>query len=229
MNVVVVVLLIEAGPISALLGVVFPRCQLDPLPGGPPRRRRSRFWLRFAGVFIALFFPLLVGLVARPGEQFAALVLMSGLPWGILVVALSRFVLFDGPGFDPGSADGDDDGPGPGGGWPTPPAPIGGFRSSTQNLPRRVCATIARRDGARVPVDRFASVSASRHGCGRSGRGRRGVPSERAPQAPRETVAVGYNQPRLRGPDARARTKRSRPTLVPHLLLASSRCNHDRC
>ena len=105
----------------------------------------------------------------------------------------------------------------------------GGFRSSTQNLPRRVCATIARGDGARVPVDRFASVSASRHGCGRSGRGRRGVPSERAPQAPRETVAVGYNQPRLRGPDARARTKRSRPTLVPHLLLASSRCNHDRC
>jgi hypothetical protein len=125
--VVVVVLLIEAGPISALIGVVFPRCQLDPARAGPPRRRRSRFWLRFAGVFIALFFPLFVGLVARPGEQFAALVLLSGLPWGILVVALSRFVLFDGPGFDPGSADGDDQRPGPGGGWPTPPAPIGGI------------------------------------------------------------------------------------------------------
>jgi hypothetical protein len=122
MNVVVVVLLIEAGPISALIGVVFPRCQLDPAPAGPPRRRRSRFWLRFAGVFIALFFPLFVGLVARPGEQFAALVLLSGLPWGILVVALSRFVLFAGPGFDPGSADGDDQRPGPRGGWPTPPS-----------------------------------------------------------------------------------------------------------
>jgi len=127
MNVVVVVLLIEAGPISALIGVVYPRSRLDPALAGPPRRRRSRFWLRFAGIFTALFVPLLVGLGARLGEQFALLLLLAGLPWGILVVALSRFVLFDGPGFDPGSTDGDDEGPGPGGGWPTPPAPIGGI------------------------------------------------------------------------------------------------------
>ena len=127
MNVVVVVLLIEAGPISALIGIVYPRFQLDGALAGPPRRRRSRFWLRFNGVFIALFLPILVGLGARLGEQFAVLLLLAGLPWGILVVALSRFVLFDGPGFEPGSADGDDEGPGPGGGRPTPPAPIGGI------------------------------------------------------------------------------------------------------
>ncbi|MGH2885938.1 MAG: hypothetical protein ACRDPA_25135 [Solirubrobacteraceae bacterium] len=76
---------------------------------------------------VALFVTLLVGLLAQLGEQVAGPLLLSGLPWGILVVALSRFVLFDGPGFDPGSADGDDQGPGPGGGWPTPPAPIGGI------------------------------------------------------------------------------------------------------
>jgi hypothetical protein len=125
MNFVVVVLLIEAGPICHLIGVVFPH---PPVAlGRPPLRRRSRFWLRFAGVFIALFFPLLVGVVARLGEQFVLLLLLSGLPWGILVALLSRFVLFDGPGFDPGSAGGDDEGPGPGGGRPTPPAPIGGI------------------------------------------------------------------------------------------------------
>lgn len=127
MNAVVLVLLVEAGPISLLIGLVFPSFQLDPAVPRPPLRRRSRFWLRFAGVVIALFVPLLVGLLAQLGEQVAGPLLLSGLPWGILVVALSRFVLFDGPGFDPGSADGDDQGPGPGGGWPTPPAPIGGI------------------------------------------------------------------------------------------------------
>lgn len=127
MNFVVVVLLVEAGPICHLIGVVFPRRQLDPALADPPRRRRSRFWLRLAGVVIALFLPFLVGLVARLSEQFVVLLLLSGLPWGILVGLLSRFVLFDGPGFDTGSAGEGDDGPGPGGGWPTPPAPIGGL------------------------------------------------------------------------------------------------------
>jgi hypothetical protein len=74
-----------------------------------------------------------------------------------------------------------------------------GFRSSTQNPRRRVCATIARRGWGCVVDGRFASVSASCRGCGRSGRGRRGVPSERGPESPRETAAGGYNQPRLRG------------------------------
>jgi hypothetical protein len=127
MKVAVLVLLVEAGPISLLIGVVFPCRPLDPAVARPPLPRRSRFWLRFAGVAIALFVLLLVGLVARLGEQVAGPLLLSGLPWGILVVVLSRYVLFDAPGFDPGSADGDDDGPGPGGGWPTPPAPIGGI------------------------------------------------------------------------------------------------------
>jgi hypothetical protein len=85
MNFVVVVLLVEAGPICHLIGVVSPRRQLDPALAAPPRRRRSRFWLRSAGVVIALFLPLLVGLVARLSEQFVLLLLLSGLPWGILV------------------------------------------------------------------------------------------------------------------------------------------------
>jgi hypothetical protein len=58
-----------------------------------------------------------------------------------------------------------------------------GFRSSTRSLRRRVCAIIARRGGACVVVGRFASVSVSCHGCGRYGRGRRGVPSECVPEA----------------------------------------------
>ena len=69
-----------------------------------------------------------------------------------------------------------------------------GFRSPTQNLRRRVCATIAHCGGARVLVGRFASASASCHGCGRSGCGRRGVPYECAP-ATRQT--------QVRSPDCR--------------------------
>ena len=122
------VLLVEVIPISLLIAGAFRRFQLDPALAGPPRRRRSRFWLRFAGILIAIMLPALVALVAPLGEQTAGPLLMSGLPWGIVLVALARFVLFDRPGFDPGSADGDDEGPGPGGdGRPTPPAPIGGI------------------------------------------------------------------------------------------------------
>ncbi|HUA06110.1 MAG TPA: hypothetical protein VMB27_19535 [Solirubrobacteraceae bacterium] len=128
MKAVVMVLLVEAIPIGVLVGAVFPRLQLDPALAGPPRRRRSRFWLRLAGIVIAIWVPALVALVAPLGEQTAGPLLLAGLPWGILLVALSRFVLFDGPGLDPGSADGDDEGPGPDGdGRPTPPAPIGGI------------------------------------------------------------------------------------------------------
>ncbi len=112
---------VEAVPIGVLIGVVF-ACRL---------RRRFRFWLRFAGVVIATVLPVLAmfaaALLAHIGEQTAGPMLVSGLPWGIVLVPLSRFVLFHGPSFDPQSTDEDDQGPGPGNGRPTPPAPTGGI------------------------------------------------------------------------------------------------------
>ena len=177
------VLLVEVIPIGVLV-YVEPDAALR-----VRRRRRSRFWLRSAGVVLAMLLPALVAVLAPLGEQTAGPLLLFGLPWGTLVAALSRFVLFERPGSDPGSADGDDQGPGPGDGRPTPPAPIGGIPLPTQNLRRRVCATIAHCGGARVLVGRFASASASCHGCGRSGCGRRGVPYECAP-ATRQTRSV---------------------------------------
>jgi hypothetical protein len=121
-------LLVEAIPISILVWYAVPGHALDPALARPPRPRRSRFWLRFVGVLIAMMLPALVALVAPLREQTAGPLLLSGLPWGVVLVALSRFVLFDGPESDRGSADGDDGGPGPGGnGRPTPLGPIGGI------------------------------------------------------------------------------------------------------
>ena len=115
------VLLVEVIPIGVLV-YVEPDAALR-----VRRRRRSRFWQRSAGVVLAMLLPALVAVLAPLGEQTAGPLLLFGLPWGILVAALSRFVLFERPGSDPGSADGDDQGPGPGDGRPTPPAPIGGI------------------------------------------------------------------------------------------------------
>lgn len=112
------VLVVEALPVGAFLSAV-PACELP---------RRSRFWTRCAGLLIAIVLPVLVAVFAPLGEQAAGPVLLSGVSWGMLLVALSRFVLFKGPGSEPGSGGGDDQGPGPGGdGRPTPPAPIGGI------------------------------------------------------------------------------------------------------
>lgn len=119
------VLLVEAMPMAILGGV------LGPAVAGPPRRRRSRFRLRFAGVVIAIWLPIWVAvlgaLVASIPEQIAGPLLIAGMLWGVLIAAISGVVLFGGPESDPGSADGDDDGPGPGNDWPTPPAPVGGI------------------------------------------------------------------------------------------------------
>lgn len=107
----------EAILIGVLIGVVF-AC---------PLCRRSRFWLRFAGVVIAIVFPALVAILAPLGEQPKGMLFWLGLVWGILLIARSRFVLFHGWGFDPGPGDDDGEGPGPGEGRPTPPTPIGGI------------------------------------------------------------------------------------------------------
>jgi hypothetical protein len=114
MTVVVVLLFVEAIPIGALVSAVFDR----------DLRRRSRFWLRFAGIVIAIVLPGLVALAVPVREQTVAMLI--GLGWGILLLVPSWFVLFQGWGLDPGSAD-DGDGPGPEDARPTPPSPIGGI------------------------------------------------------------------------------------------------------
>lgn len=120
------VLSIEAIPFGVLVSFVFPGCQPDAALRGPVRRR-SRFWLRFAGVVIAMLLPDLVAILAPVGEQSAGALLLSGLVWGLLLLVPSWFVLFRGSGPDPGPGEEHGDGPGPGDDRPEPPAPIGGI------------------------------------------------------------------------------------------------------
>ena len=117
MAVVLIMLSLEAIPIGAVISSAFDRS----LP------RRPRFWLRVSGVVIAMMLPMLVAIVAPVGEQATWALIWVGLGWGLLLFALSRFLLFHGTGFEPGSADDDGDGPGPEDDRPTPPAPIGGI------------------------------------------------------------------------------------------------------
>lgn len=117
MGFVAFVLSVEAIPIGALISAAFDRSLC----------RRSSFWLRFAGLVIAIVLPELVAVVAPVGQHAAVTLFWSGLGWAILLLALSRFVLFHGWGFDPGPADEDGEGPGPGDGRPLAPAPIGGI------------------------------------------------------------------------------------------------------
>jgi hypothetical protein len=117
MTAVVVALSVETIPIGVMVGAAFDRSL----------RRRPGFWLRFAGIVIAIVLPELVAVVAPLGEQTSVTLIVLGLGWGILLLVPSCFVLFDGWGFDPGSTDHDDEGPGPDDGRPTPPGPIGGI------------------------------------------------------------------------------------------------------
>lgn len=95
-------------------------------------RRRDRFWLRLTAFVVCVCLPDLlflggsaIGLVG--GD--AVMPLLAGLLWGLLLLALAPSVLFQGPGFDPGTPP-DDDGGGPGHGDDrprTPTLPIGGL------------------------------------------------------------------------------------------------------
>lgn len=117
MTVVVVVLSVEAIPIGVLVSAALDRSL----------RRRSRFWLRFTGIVIAIVLPELAAVVAPVGEQTLVTLILLGLGWGILLLVPSWSVLFHGWGQDPGSADDDGEGPGPEDGRPTPRSPIGGI------------------------------------------------------------------------------------------------------
>ena len=111
-----IVLFVEAIPFTVLYGV-----------SGCPLCRRSRFWLRFAGVVVAMLLPDLVAILAPVGEQTGGILLLVGFGWGVVLALSSISVLFYGRGFDAGGGDDDGEGPGPGDGRPTPPAPIGGI------------------------------------------------------------------------------------------------------
>lgn len=93
----------------------------------PTLCRRSRFWLRFAGLVTCIGLPWLVDLSAGFGEDVAWVLLLAGLGWALLLVALAPLLLFRRPDSDPGSSDDADGGPGPGDGGRSPQRPIGGI------------------------------------------------------------------------------------------------------
>ncbi|MBV9605586.1 MAG: hypothetical protein JO027_10780 [Solirubrobacterales bacterium] len=80
-----------------------------------------------AAIAFAMVLPTLVVIVAPLGGQAVVTMFWAGFGWGLLLVALSQFVLFQGGGLEPGSTNDDDGGPGPEDDRPTPPAPIGGI------------------------------------------------------------------------------------------------------
>lgn len=123
---VMVVLLVETMPVGILVSAALDRSL----------HRRPRFPLRFTLFLVGVALPDLatiggfgLGLI---GDAAAVPLVMGGLMWGLALAALASFVLFYGPGSNPGPSDdgGDDFGPGddrprlprPGGGIPLPDA-----------------------------------------------------------------------------------------------------------
>jgi hypothetical protein len=110
---VVVVLSLAAIPLGVLFGAL----------RDSTLHRRSRFWLRFAALVVSMVLPWMVALVVAVGEQGLVTLLLVGLAWALLLVALAPLVLFRGPGpsDDSGPGAGPDDDRRP------PQAPIGGI------------------------------------------------------------------------------------------------------
>lgn len=139
--------------------------------------RRSSFWLRVAGVAVAIVLPGLVAIVAPLAVQARATVFWSGLVSGLVLLACSRFVLFHG-GSSPGSGDEDGEEPDPGDGRrPTPPAP-----SRTNPLPATEGSVTLIRDHrparrASRPRRPIRQRERIRHVFGGYGHGRPGVPA----------------------------------------------------
>ena len=93
-------------------------------------QRRSRFSVRFALFSVIVALPELVVLlgfaVGLIGEAAFSLV-MCGLMWGLTLVALAPFLLFQGPRSNPGQWDDGGDDSAPENDRPTPPRPRGGI------------------------------------------------------------------------------------------------------
>lgn len=114
---VVIVLSLAAIPLGALIGSL----------RDPTLRRRSRFWLRLSGLVTCMVLPWIVALVGTDGEQGAVTLLLIGLGWALLLVALAPLLLFRGPGSDSGPSDDSGGGPGPKDNRQPPNRPIGGI------------------------------------------------------------------------------------------------------
>jgi len=93
----------------------------------PTLCRRSRFWPRFAGLVTCIGLPWLVDLLAGFGDRAAWVLLLLGLGWALLLVALAPVLLFRRPDSDPGPSDDADGGPGPDDDGRAPHGPIGGI------------------------------------------------------------------------------------------------------
>jgi hypothetical protein len=113
----VIVLSLAAIPLGVLIGAA----------RDPTLHRRSRFWLRFAVLVSCMVPPWTVGVVAPVSKHGVPTLLLLGLAWALLLVALAPLLLFHGAGSDPGPSDDPGGGPGPGHDRPTPPRPIGGI------------------------------------------------------------------------------------------------------
>jgi len=109
----VVTLLVAAIPLSVLVSAMRDRTL----------RRRSRFGLRLVVMIGGMAVPWAVALVGSVGDQLAFTLLMAGLGWGLLLVALAPLLLFRGPDLDSGPSDDGGSGPGPGGGPEDDPQP----------------------------------------------------------------------------------------------------------
>jgi hypothetical protein len=90
-------------------------------------RRRSRFWLRFAGLVLCMIVPWMVALAAAGGEEAFFTLLWAGLAWGMLLAVLGQLLLFHPPDRDTGPSDDDGRGPGPDDDPRPPDRPRGGI------------------------------------------------------------------------------------------------------
>jgi hypothetical protein len=113
----VVVLSLAAIPLSVLIGAV-----RDPL-----MLRRSRFWLRFAALLVCMALPWTAAFGRPGGDQGTLLLLLLGLAWALLLVALAPVLLFRRPGRGPRESDDSGGGPGPDGDRRGPDRPAGGI------------------------------------------------------------------------------------------------------
>jgi hypothetical protein len=116
---VVVVLSLAAIPVGVLIGAL----------RDPTLHRRSRFWWRFAALVVCMVLPWIVALVVAVGEQGVLTLLLVGLAWALLLVAMAPLLLFRGPGTDSGPSDDTGGGPGhgPDDGGRAPHGPVGGI------------------------------------------------------------------------------------------------------
>ncbi len=114
---VVIVLSLAAIPASVLIGAA----------RDPTMHRRPRFWLRFAGLVTIMVLPWIVELVVPVGEQAAITLLLAGLVWALVLVALAPLLLFRASGSDPGPSEDGGGGPGPEDDPRPPDRPIGGI------------------------------------------------------------------------------------------------------